>query len=198
MGDFFMFKNLSTKTIAVAGGLAALSALSQLNHIGYQSPTWGMWIDVVAVSWIVAYFLFGTRVGILVALVGALAITLFSPDTWLGASMKLVATLPIILSFALVQSKSQKLDFNYSHPRALILPLLTGIFLRCLVILPLNYFYAIPIWTKMTPIEAWTNIPWFVIVAFNVVQSIVDVGVAWVLVYKFKLSRYSKVEQKPI
>lgn len=198
MGDFFMFKNISTRTIATAGGLSALSALSQLNHVGYQSPTWGMWVDVVAVSWIVAYFMFGTRVGMIVSFVGAIVITLFAPDTWLGASMKLVATIPIILSFALIHHRSQKSKSGFDDPKSLLLPLILGVLIRCLLVLPLNYFYAIPIWTKMTPLEAWTNIPWYVIVAFNIVQSIVDVGLAWVLVYKFKLSRYSKFDQTVI
>jgi len=88
-------KNISSREIALLAGLASLSAVVQLIHLGYQSPQWGMWIDVVAVSWIMAFFLFGIRASLIVSLLGALIITLFAPDTWLGASMKWVATFPM-------------------------------------------------------------------------------------------------------
>jgi len=39
---------------------------------------------------------------------------------------------------------------------------------------------------------AMKAIPWFIIAGFNVVQSIIDVGFAWVVVYKFRLNRFSK------
>ncbi len=191
-----MIKNISTRTIAIAAGLSALSAVTQLNHIGYQSPTWGMWIDIVAVSWIIAYLLFGFRMGIVVSIVGALVITLFAPDTWLGASMKFVATTPIILVFAMWVRISRKEQSAYKSVKYLIIPLLIGIIIRCLVVLPLNYFYALPIWTKMTPEAAWAAIPWYIIAGFNAVQSLVDVGLAWVLVYKFRLDRYGKKSEQ--
>jgi riboflavin transporter FmnP len=188
-----MTNKFSTKHIAIAAGLSALSATLQLNHVGYQSPTWGMWIDIVAVTWIVAYFLFGFRMSLLVSIMGAVVITLFSPDTWLGASMKFVATIPIIFSLVLWQKiyKNIKVE-KYRNTTNLIIPLVVGIAARCLVVLPLNYFYAIPIWTKMTPSAAWAAIPWYIIAGFNAVQTIVDVGLAWVLVYRFKLDRYGR------
>jgi hypothetical protein len=43
----------------------------------------------------------------------------------------------------------------------------------------------------MTPEQAMAAIPWFIIVLFNVVQSIIDVALAWILVYKFRLDRYA-------
>jgi len=187
-----MSNKFSTKHIAIAAGLSALSAALQLNHIGYHSPTWGMWIDIVAVSWIVAYFLFGFRMSLVVSLMGAVVITLFSPDTWLGASMKFVATVPIFVVFAIFVSAQKKTFKNYKNVNNLIFPFLIAVVLRCLIVLPLNYFYAIPIWTKMTPAAAWAAIPWYVIAIFNIVQSAVDVGFAWILVYRFKLDRYSK------
>ena len=185
-------KNLSTRTIALSAALAAISATVQLIHIGYQSPTWGMWIDIVAVTWVVAFFLFNIRPAILVSLVGALIITLFAPDTWLGASMKFVATVPVILAlYAWILLRRQQPSF-YAKPQQLVVPLLIGMIARSLVVLPLNYYYAIPIWTGMTPDVAMKAIPWFVIAGFNAVQSVVDVALAWVVVYKFKLNRFAK------
>ena len=91
--------------ITAAATLAAISAAFQLVHpfTGWQSP-WGMWIDVVAIPWIIAYFLFGGRPAIVVSIVGALIITMVAPSTWLGALMKWLATVPMIIIPWLMQN----------------------------------------------------------------------------------------------
>lgn len=185
-------KSLSTRILALSSGLAAISAITQLIHLGYQSPQWGMWIDVVAVSWIIAYFLFGIRSAFLVSLLGALIITLFAPDTWLGALMKWTATMPIWLSlFVWNRIRKQKLSDN-NRVMNLIPPLFIGLVLRSLIVIPLNYYIAIPIWTGMTTEVAFKTIPWIIIVAFNSVQGIIDLVLAWLITYKFKLNRFGE------
>jgi len=170
---------LSSRQTAVIASLAAFSAALQLIHLGYRSPQWGMWLDLVAVSWIVALLLYGRKTALTVALLVALVITLFSPDTWLGASMKLVATLPLILFFSV-------------KPGRLVISAILAVGLRLLVVLPLNYYYAIPIWTGMAPAAAMKVIPWWVIAGFNLVQSLIDLSLAWLIVFRFKLSRYAR------
>ena len=187
-------EGLSTREIAVAAALAALSAVVQLIHLGYQSPQWGMWIDVVSVTWVVAYFLFGIRLSLLVSIVGALIITLFAPETWLGASMKLVASIPSILTLFAFATMVKTNERYYKNPRRLWIPLIIAIVIRCLIVIPLNYYYAIPIWTGMSATQAMKAIPWFVIAGFNGVQTIIDVWFAWILVYTFKLNRFSRRE----
>lgn len=183
---------LSTRVLALSAALAAVSAVLQLIHVGYQSPQWGMWIDVVSVSWIIAYFLFGAKSSLLVSAAGALVITLFAPDTWLGASMKFVATVPMWASlYVWLRIRKQKQAF-YQKISHVITPLAIGLIMRCLLVIPLNYYYAIPIWTGMTPQIAMTAIPWYIIAGFNTVQGILDVILAWVLVYRFRLSRFAK------
>jgi len=172
------------RVIVLSAALASLSAFLQLYHLGYQSPQWGMWLDFVAVTWIVAYFLFGWRSALIVSVLGAIIITLFAPDTWLGASMKFVATVPIWISLAVWGRR-------YSNPKNLIVPFIAGNILRLMLVLPLNYYYAIPIWTGMTPVQAISAIPWPVISLFNIVQSLIDLTLAWVLVYRFRLNRFS-------
>lgn len=184
-------KNLSTRQLAVSAALAALSAVTQLIHLGYQSPQWGMWIDVVAVSWIMAFFLFGVSASFFVSLLGAIVITLFAPDTWLGASMKWVASFPMWGSLFLWQILAKKKISDYQKPLQLVPALVFGLVIRCLLVIPLNYFYAIPIWTGMTPKIAMSVIPWFVIAGFNIVQGILDVGLAWILVFRFRLKRFA-------
>jgi riboflavin transporter len=182
---------ITSREIAIAAALSALSATVQLIHVGYQSPQWGMWIDVVAVSWIIAYFLFGVRLSLIVTCVGTLMITLFAPDTWLGASMKFVATVPIIISFFVWQYVRRKSISHYSTGKKTVFPLIIGIIIRCCIVIPLNYYFAIPIWTGMTPSVAMKAIPWIIIAGFNIIQSLVDVILAWMIVYKFKISRFA-------
>lgn len=177
---------LTSRQIAVISALAAFSASVQLIHIGYRSPMWGMWLDIVAVSWIVAFFLFGLKASLIVSTLGALIITLFSPDTWLGASMKFVATLPLIFFLA-----AQK-PTAYQKPIKLIFPLFLALIIRSLITLPLNYYYALPIWTGMSPAVALKTIPWYIIAGFNTAQGLIDVLFAWLIVFRFKISRYAR------
>jgi riboflavin transporter FmnP len=150
-----------------------------------------MWIDVVSVTWVIAYFLFGFQSSLIVSLIGSLIITLFAPDTWLGASMKFVATIPVIfMLFSWIVLRKKGYNW-YSKSAHLVLPVLIGVVIRCFLVIPLNYYYAIPIWTGMTPYAAMKAIPWFIIVLFNIIQTLVDVGLAWIIVYKFKISRFS-------
>jgi len=181
----------SSRELAIAAGLSAFSAAVQLVHIGYQSPQFGMWIDIVAVTWIIAFFLFGMRMAFLVSATGALVITLFAPDTWLGASMKWVASFPMWMMLAVWVSILKQGPGYYAKIINLIPPVVLALLVRVMLIIPLNYFYAIPIWTGMTPEKAMEVIPWFVIAGFNAVQGLLEVGLAWVLVYKFRLNRFS-------
>ncbi|HWY78874.1 MAG TPA: hypothetical protein VNW29_00795 [Candidatus Sulfotelmatobacter sp.] len=182
---------LNTRELAIAAGLAALSALVQIIHIGYLSPQWGMWIDIVAVTWVIAFLLFGFRMALIVSLIGAVIITLVAPETWLGAGMKWIASFPTFLVLGLWLFKIKKPLSYYKNPLHLLLPVVIAIIIRCLLIIPINYFYAIPIWTKMTPLQAMQTIPWYIIALFNIVQSSIDVAFAWVLIYKFRLNRYA-------
>jgi len=184
-------RKLTTREIALAAGLAAVSAVAQLIHIGYQSPQFGMWIDIVAVTWIIGIFLFGLRMAFVVSIMGAIIITLFAPDTWLGASMKWLASLPIWFMLGIWTLKKGRVYEYYKKWWKLLIPLSIGILIRCLIIIPVNYFYAIPIWTGLSPAKAMMIIPWQIIALFNIVQSIVDVGIAWILVYKFGLNRFA-------
>ncbi|HEX8965357.1 MAG TPA: ECF transporter S component [Patescibacteria group bacterium] len=183
-------KRLTTKEIALAAGLSAISAVLQLIHIGYQSPQFGMWIDIVAVTWIIGLFLFGLRMSFIVSLIGAIIITLFAPDTWLGASMKWLASFPVWFLLGIWAIKKESAYSYYKSLKHLILPILFAMVIRCIIIIPVNYYYAIPIWTGLTAAKAMVIIPWYIIALFNIVQTIVDVAFAWIIVYKFRLDRF--------
>jgi len=180
----------SYRKIAVMSGLAALSAVLQLIHIGYQSLQFGMWIDFVAVAWIVSGLMFGGKVSFGVSLAGAFFITLFAPDTWLGALMKWTASFPMWFFPSFWLYVIRKKPDHYRKPFNLAVPLTMAFLARFILILPLNYFFAIPIWTGLTADQAVKTIPWFVIVIFNLIQGLLEIFLAWTLVFRFKLSRF--------
>ncbi len=181
---------MKTYELTAAAALAAISAALQIVHVGWMSP-WGMWIDVVAVSWIVAYFLYGGRTALVVSVVGALIITFAAPSTWLGASLKWIATLPMFL-IPIIMQKTMRLKIkDFKKPHLLIIATAIAIVLRVIIVIPVNYYFAIPIWTGWTPAEAMTFVPWWTITIMNVAQGAIEVIVAWLLVFRFRLDRFS-------
>lgn len=184
-------KPLTYREIALAASLTALSAASQLLHFGYQFPQWGMWLDVVAIPWLVAFFLFGFRLALVVSLLGSGVITLFAPETWLGAVMKFTATAPLWLALSLWLPLRKAQLLHYQRWTLLLIPLLAGLIARASLMLPLNYYWAIPIWTGLSTDQAMAIIPWYIIAGINALQGAADVGLAWLLVFKFRLYRFA-------
>jgi riboflavin transporter FmnP len=184
--------------ITAAAALAAISAVLEFVHIGFLTP-WGMWIDLVAVSWIVAYLIYGPRVAFTVSLAGALIITLIAPSSWLGAFMKWTASVPLILTLFAVQKGMKAKQKDLSKMRYLVPAVAAALLIRCALMLPLNFYFAIPIWTGMSTAQAMAfsmfNVPlWALVILVNVVQGILEAALAWMLVYRFRLDRFSSWE----
>ena len=181
-----------TRRMAIFAALAAISAIFQLLHVGIKTQ-WGMWIDVVAVPWIIAYFLFDLKGGLTVSLVGSIIITLIAPDTWLGASAKFIATVPMFLVLYGATIIFKKNIAQFKKLRNIILPVLVAIILRGVLMFFFNYYFALPIWIPgKTSIELMNIFPWYIIVGINAVQGIIDVVFAWILVFPYKLSRFGQ------
>jgi len=181
-----------TRRMAIFAALAAISAIFQLLHVGIKTQ-WGMWIDVVAVPWIIAYFLFDLKGGLTVSLVGSIIITLIAPDTWLGASAKFIATVPMFLVLYGATLIFKKNVTQFKKLRNIILPVLVAIILRGVLMFFFNYYFALPIWIPgKTSIELMNIFPWYIIVGINAVQGIIDVVFAWILVFPYKLSRFGQ------
>lgn len=182
---------LKSHELTACAALAAISAALQIVHVGWASP-WGMWIDVVAVSWIVAYFIYGGRPALVVSLVGALIITIAAPSTWLGAMVKWTATLPMILVPEIVRRAGGFGIRGFRKPALLVAAIAGGVLLRGVLIIPMNYYFALPIWTGWTPEQAMSFIPWWIIFGLNAVQGALEVAIAWLLVFRFKLNRFAQ------
>ena len=163
--------------------LAALGAVFQIYHIGIPTA-WGMWIDIVAVPILLALFLFDLKHSLAVAVLIALVITLAAPSGFIGAIMKFVATLPMFLVLGL-GAKWKKLDL--SKPEPVIFLLALALVLRAAITLPFNYYWALPTFFNLPTEEALKFVPWWIMIGLNCVQGIVEVGIAWLLAFKFKL-----------
>jgi riboflavin transporter FmnP len=184
---------MKTYEITGCAALAAISAAFQIVHLGYKTP-WGMWIDIVAIPWILAFFLYREKAAFLVSIVGSILIALFDATGWLGASMKLLATIPMLLTpWFLKNSWNLRLkDFNKV---TVIIPwIVIAVIFRGIIIIPANYYYALPIWTGWSPEKAMSMLPWWIIFSLNAVQGILEVTVAWSLVFKFRLKRFATWE----
>lgn len=82
--------------------LAAVGGILQVLHGIIGIPTgFGMTVDLVAFPALLAFFLMGFEASLYVLVITCTIITLIAPSTWLGASMKFSATLPMILVPAL-------------------------------------------------------------------------------------------------
>lgn len=181
-----------TRRLAILAALASISALFQLLHVGFKTQ-WGMWIDVVAVPWIIAYFLFGIKGGLTVTLIGSIIITLIAPDTWLGASAKFIATVPMFLTLYASTLLFKKKIEQFKNVKNILFPILSAIVIRGVLMFFFNYYFALPIWIPgKTPIQLMAIFPWYIIVGINAVQGIIDVIFAWILVFKYKLSRFGQ------
>ncbi len=93
---------MKTYRLVMAALFTAVAAIFQLTHNILGIPTgFGMTVDLVSLPVLLAFFLFGFDLALLVCILTAIIITLISPETWLGASMKFAGTLPMILLPAL-------------------------------------------------------------------------------------------------
>jgi len=184
---------MKTYEISACAALAAISAVFQLVHLGYMTQ-WGMWVDIVAIPWILAFFLYRGKAAFFVSIVGAIIITLADPSTWLGASMKWIGTMPMWL-VPLFFQRLYKLNLkDFKKLRIIIFCLVLSIIFRGIIVIPLNYYYALPIWTGWATEKAMLMLPWWIIFSLNTIQGIIEVMVTWLLVFKFNFKRFATWE----
>ena len=159
---------------------------------------WGMSIDFVAVPVLIAFFLLGTRYALAVS-VGMLVILSFiGGGAYIGATMKFTATLPMFLmpAFLLYTPlfSSSKSPRAYANLPKYLAAVALAIMVRCLAMIALNYYWAVPLFLDMPIEEAietyffgsiWGFV-WFVS-SMNIIQGIVDAAAGWLIVFGSKL-----------
>lgn len=181
-----------TIILTSAGMLAAISIVFQIVHIGYLSP-WGMWIDLVAIPWILAYFLFGFRGSLITAVVSSIIIALVAPSGLVGASMKFIATLPMFFTPAIIVYLSKLEIKDIEKWKWFVTVLAASVIMRGIFVIPANYYFAIPVFFGMSPEQAMEFVPPVIMFGLNAIQGAVDFTIAWMLAFRFKLTRFGTV-----
>ena len=259
---------LKTYQLMAIALLAALGAVFQLSHdvLGVSRAVTGfMYVDLVAVPVLLAFFVLGFEASLYVAVLISLLITILTGD-WIGASMKFAATLPMMLVPALMlllmRRKYEILDVvlvivgsialavvalilagtvgsspivtgfvkdklvlgllpiivlagwsvllaylwrKYggsvdmtllARSDVLVLTLLLALLVRGFATVVSNYYYAIPIFFGMDTESAMSAFPWYIIFGWNAVQGIIEMGIAWVLAFRFGfVERYARLAE---
>jgi len=187
-----------TRLVTSIAFLLALSILFET--IPSFRVFWGMKIDFVGAVWVLAFFLYGLSEALIVSILTTMFILVYSPTGFVGAAMKLVATLPMFLIPALMLYLPF-LRNRASRPFNSILVIsaagILAILARLVIASFANYYWAIPIYLgKPSDIvmkevfggSILTYIAW--IASMNVFQGIVDILVPWFLAFKLKIAQY--------
>lgn len=89
-----------TLTLSGAASFGALSIILSaiLAPIIPRVPGWGIaYIDPVSIVWIMCFFIFGTKAGLLCCVIGTLGLMPFDPFAPIGPLMKFSATVALII-----------------------------------------------------------------------------------------------------
>jgi riboflavin transporter FmnP len=185
--------------------LASTAVLSALAIIAEVIPSfrvfWGMKIDFVGVAWVLAFFLYGTAEALYVSIIATIFILGYSPTTFVGATMKFIATIPMFLIPAALQrlpplssGKSSKV-FN----RVLVIST-TGflaILVRVIASSIANYYWAIPLFlgipSDVVLQTRFGNSIWAFLVfvaSMNVLQGMIDILAPWFLAFRLGLCEH--------
>ena len=182
--------------ISLTALLIAMIAILEL--LPKPRAPWGMSIDFVAVPVLIAFFLLGVRYALAVSAGMFAILTMIGFGSFIGATMKFTATLPMFLIPALLLytplCSSTRSPREYANALKYALAAAIAIAVRCLAMIALNYYWAIPLFFNMPIEEAikvfffgslWGFI-WFVS-SMNIVQGVVDAAVSWLIVFGAKL-----------
>ncbi len=205
-------KSQSSPFTLPARELAASTVLGTLSILFVLLPDvrlpWGMAaLDFIAVPWVIAFLLFGLKVGFLTSVIGTLGIFFFSEESvpLIGATMKFSASIPLIIIPAVIFNLSRFRLHNEAVKMKKVYALSMGIavVVRCFVTMFLNYYWAIPLMFGLNPVDVPASFNWFFwgdpmnphpltyyvlgISLWNTWQGIIDAVVAWLIVYPTKL-----------
>ncbi len=175
---------MRSKEVALTGLMLSLSLLLQIMPLKVKTP-WGMDIDLVAVPIIVVTLLLGFTSSLIALALLFIGISMISSTSWLGASMKVPATLSVVIGVELARRITRFTPHSYSPSNLasfLVLAYTIGTAIRIPLMVALNYYYALPLYLNIPreqvipEVERWFHMPfWLVIGIPNAVQSAVDI-----------------------
>ncbi|MBN1940820.1 MAG: ECF transporter S component [Candidatus Diapherotrites archaeon] len=181
--------------------LAIVSVILQVYKIAF--PIGVIDIDLVGVPWIIATFLFGTLGGLLASAVAALGIALYAPTGPVGAVMKFLATVVVVLVIGLIGKK-----FGFGL-KPMLAAFALSLIVRPVLMTFFNYYWAIPVFFGVNPDIAFSSVPvpeflaWafpaaganiaqalLVFIAIpNIILTVTDFWIAYALVFKTPLRK---------
>ncbi|MBS3062024.1 MAG: ECF transporter S component [Candidatus Diapherotrites archaeon] len=167
------------KVLITAAMLAAMSIVLELLPLPYPKIEF-IKIDIVGVPLILASMLLGTVGGIVSAIVMGILL-IFTPTGWVGAIMKIVATLPMIVLFGLLADRHM-LTF-----RNAVIAAVAAIAIRSLGMVLFNYYFAIPVFFNIPTETAMAEFPALWIIIPNVILSLVEFAICAFLFFKTPL-----------
>lgn len=177
---------MRSKSLFVAS-IAILSALSVVFDImSDQFPLrvpWGMKIDFVGTTWLVAYFLFGFAEALCVSSITAVYMAFLGPTGIVGATMKFIATVSMFGVFELLMILPFVRKRTFKNPIVMTATSVMAILARVVSTCVVNYYWAVPIWVGPDFMEKLFGGSIMAFVAFvvgmNLLQSLVDIVIPW-------------------
>jgi riboflavin transporter FmnP len=167
-----------TKTIISASLLAALSLILEFSPIFYKFGD--IRVDLVGVPWILSTFLNGFFGGIITGITASILIAFTAPSGWIGALMKFLATMPMVLILGLIILK-----YGYKF-KALFSGFIIALIIRAISMPLINYYFAFPLFWGV-PVKQALNYPIELIIIPNVLLSIIEFVVSYLLIFKTRL-----------
>lgn len=176
------------KLVITAAMLAVLSMVFQFASL--ESGT-GMNFDLVAVPWVLSAFLLGPFAGAITVGVSSIFIALQSSAGWVGAGIKLVASLPLVVAFAFLSKYSKE----PSKPLFLI-ALSASIVARVFLAHTVNALFTFPMFgipvdaqiDSLFSVPLGFSVSWIgTIDVLNVVQSLIEFTIVYLLIFKTKI-----------
>jgi riboflavin transporter FmnP len=187
--------DFSPREIAILSALASLSILNQFVHIGYMDPVSYIWIDIVGVFWVMAFFLYGLRGYFVTSFLGVLVISLFDQTGVVGGLMKFFAVTSAVLGFYLILKIFKKKASSVQNSLHLTLAITTSLATKILIMVPLYYYFAWPIYTGTSSEIGFQSVPIVLVAGLNLAGGLVDIVLAWVLAFVYKVKKFGKDEE---
>lgn len=146
--------NINRPTIKLAGAtiLAPLAVILQILPPLFISP-WTMRIDLVAISWMLCWIIFGLKPALLSLLISAPLVGFIGPFAggWVGATMKSVASIWMFLIPGIIAWKTGGTKNLLENKRFFVVASILAIIARVLVTIIFNFYFALPFFFDMTP-----------------------------------------------
>ncbi len=150
LGELILNVDKPTTKIIGAVILALLAVIIQILPPLFSS-SWDMRIDLVAITWILCWLIFGLKPALLCILISAPIIGFVGTGGWVGATMKSVASIWMFVIPGIIAWKTGGVKQLMENKRLLVVASILAIIVRIGVTLVFNFYFALPFFFEWTP-----------------------------------------------